>query len=115
VSLPVKPTVTTQYRLASGNVAAASVRVPVAALARLYPPRSQDELRGYMRPVLPGSPVLVQRQDGTAWTTVARAAVGDDGTFVATLRLVDGTYRARVTPGHGLVVGTTPVLQVSTS
>jgi hypothetical protein len=38
-----------------------------------------------------------------------------NGTFVATLRLVDGVYRARVTPGHGLVAGTTPVLQVSSS
>jgi SpoIID/LytB domain protein len=115
VSLPVKPTVTTQYRLASGNVAAASVRVPVAALVRLYAPRTQGELGGYMRPILPGSPVLVQRQEGTTWTTVARASVADDGTFAAKLQLVDGTYRARVTPGHGLVVGTTPVLQVSTS
>jgi SpoIID/LytB domain protein len=115
VSLAVRPTSSTQYRLASGKVAAAAVRVPVAALARLYPPRTQDVLRGYMRPIISGSPVLVQRQDGTTWTTVARAAVTDDGTFVATLRLVDGTYRARVTPGHGLVAGTTPVLQVSSS
>jgi hypothetical protein len=115
VSIPVKPTATTQYRLAAGKVAAAAVRVPVAALARLYPPRTQDELRGYMRPVVPGSPVVIQRQEGTAWTTVARAGVMADGTFVATLRLVDGTYRARVTPGHGLVAGTTPILQVSSS
>jgi stage II sporulation protein D len=115
VSLAVKPTSSTQYRLASGKVAAAAVRVPVAALVRLYPPQTQNELRGYMRPILPGSPVLVQRQEGSTWTTVARAGVGADGTFTATLRLVDGTYRARVTPGHGLVVGTTPVLQVSSS
>jgi stage II sporulation protein D len=115
VSLAIKPTATTQYRLASGKVAAAAVRVPVAPLVRLYPPRTQDELRGYMRPILPGSPALIQRQDGTAWTTVARATVAEDGTFAARLRLVDGTYRARVTPGQGLVTGTTPILQVSSS
>jgi hypothetical protein len=115
VSLAVRPRATTQYRLASGKVAAAPIRVPVAALARLYPPRTQDELRGYMRPVLPGTPVVIQRQNGTSWATVARAAVLADGTFTGTLRLVDGIYRARVTPGHGLVVGTTPVLQVSSS
>jgi SpoIID/LytB domain protein len=115
VSLPVKPTASTQYRLAAGKVAAAAVRVPVAALVRLYAPRTQNELRGYMRPVLPGSPVVIQRQEGTRWTTVARAAIVGDGTFAATLPLVDGTYRARVTPGHGLVVGTTPTLQVSSS
>ena len=115
VTLTVKPTSTTQYRLASGQVAAAAVRVPVAPLVRLYPPRAQDELRGYMRPVLGGTPALIQRQDGTAWVTAARAVVGADGTFAASLRLVDGTYRARVTPGHGLVTGTTPILQVSSS
>jgi stage II sporulation protein D len=115
VTVPVKPTSTTQYRLASGKAAAAAVRVAVAPLLRLYPPRTQNELRGYMRPVLPGSPALIQRQAGMVWTTVARAKVAADGTFAAKLRLVDGTYRARVTPGHGLVAGTTPVLQVSSS
>src|SRR5438034_159245 len=35
----VKPLVTTQYRLASGKVSAAAVRVPVAPLARFYPTR----------------------------------------------------------------------------
>jgi SpoIID/LytB domain protein len=115
VTVPVKPTSTTQYRLASGKAAAAAVRVAVAPLLRLYPPRTQNELRGYMRPVLPGSPALIQRQAGMVWTTVARAKVAADGAFAAKLRLVDGTYRARVTPGHGLVAGTTPVLQVSSS
>jgi stage II sporulation protein D len=115
LSVAVKPTTTTQYRLASGKIAAAAVRVPVAPLVRLSPPQTQDELRGSMRPALPGAPVVVQRQDGTTWAPVARAAVAADGTFTARLRLVDGTYRARVTPGHGLVVGTTPILQVSTS
>jgi hypothetical protein len=68
-----------------------------------------------MRPVLPGSSALIQRQQGSVWATVARAVVAGNGTFVAKLRLVDGTYRARVAPGHGLVVGTTPLLQVSSS
>jgi SpoIID/LytB domain protein len=115
VSLAVKPTATTQYRLASGKVAAAAVRVPVAALVRLYPPRTQDEVRGYLRPILPGSTALIQRQSGMAWTTVARATVADDGSFTAPLRLVDGTYRARVSPGHGFVTGTSAILQVSST
>jgi stage II sporulation protein D len=115
VTLPVKPTATTQYRLASGKVAAAAVRVPVAALVRLYPPDTQSELRGYMRPLLPGTTVAIQRQSGTAWPTVARATVAADGTFTAKLQLVDGTYRAQAAPGHGLVTGTTPILQVSSS
>jgi SpoIID/LytB domain protein len=115
VSLPIKPTTTTQYRLASGKVAAAAVRVPVAALVRLYPPQSPDELRGYLRPILPGSTALIQRQTSTTWETVARATVAADGTFAASTHLVDGTYRARVSPGHGLVTGTSPILQVSST
>jgi stage II sporulation protein D len=115
VTLPVKPTATTQYRLASGKAAAAAVRVPVAALVRLYTPDTQTELRGYMRPILSGTPVVIQRQQGTAWATVGHATVAADGTFTAKLQLVDGTYRAQVTPGHGLVTGTTPILQVSSS
>jgi SpoIID/LytB domain protein len=115
VTLPVKPTTTTQYRLASGKVAAAAVRVPVAALLRLYAPQTPDELRGYMRPVLSGTAVVIQRQQGTAWPTVGRATVAADGTFTAKLQLVNGTYRAQSTPGHGLVTGTTPILQVSSS
>jgi hypothetical protein len=115
VSLAVKPSTTTQYRLASGKVAAAAVRVPVAPFVRLYPPSTQDELRGYMRPALPGAPALIQRQTGAVWTTVTRTTIADDGSFTVRLRLVDGTYRARVTPGNGLVTGTTPILQVSSS
>jgi stage II sporulation protein D len=115
VSVPVKPTTTTQYRLAAGKVAAAAVRVPVAPLVRLYAPRTQDELRGYMRPAIPGAPVIVQRQSGDAWATVARTEIAGDGIFRSRLRLVDGTYRARVSPGRGLVPGTTPILQVSSS
>jgi stage II sporulation protein D len=115
VGVPVKPTATTQYRLASGKIAAAAIRVAVAPLVRLYPPQTQEELRGYMRPILPRSPAVIQRHEGSAWTTVARAAVAANGTFTARLRLVDGTYRARVTPGHGLVPGTSPILQVSSS
>src|SRR5437764_4507081 len=40
LSFVVKPTVTTRYRLTSGKVVAASVRVPVAPLARFYTTRT---------------------------------------------------------------------------
>src|SRR5712691_8633204 len=63
VSVLVKPTVTTRYRLSSGKVSAASIRVPVAPLARFYPARAQDRLTGYVRPAsLSGTKVLVQKQ-----------------------------------------------------
>jgi len=116
LSVVVKPTVTTQYRLTSGKVVAASVRVPVAPLARFYPARTPDQLRGYVRPAtLAGATVLIQKQQGTAWPTVAQTTVGADGDFLAELQLTTGVYRARVSSGHGFVVGFSPVLQVSTS
>jgi stage II sporulation protein D len=116
LSFVVKPTVTTRYRLTSGKVAAASVRVPVAPLARFYPARTPDQLSGYVRPTtLAGASVLIQRQQGTAWPTVAETTVGADGDFLAKLTLTTGVYRARVSSGHGFVVGFSPVLQVTTS
>jgi len=116
LSFVVKPTVTTRYRLTSGKVAAAAVRVPVAPLARFYPARTPDQLSGYVRPTtLAGATVLIQRQQGTAWPTVAQTTVGADGDFLAKLPLTTGVYRARVSSGHGFVVGFSPVLQVTTS
>src|SRR6478609_7555114 len=115
VSVLVKPSVTTQYRLASGKVLAASVRVPVAPLTRFYPVRTQTQLRGYVRPgSLAGTTVLIQKQQGAAWPTVAETTVGADGDFVAALQLTTGIYRARINSGHGFVVGFSPVVQVTT-
>jgi len=114
VSVLVKPAVTTQYRLASGKVLAASVRVPVAPLARFYPVRTPTQLRGYVRPgSLAGTAVLIQKQQSAAWPTVAETTVGADGDFLAALQLTTGVYRARVNSGHGFVVGFSPVVQVT--
>jgi stage II sporulation protein D len=112
----VKPTITTRYRLSSGKVAAESVRVPVAPLARFYPARTPDRLTGYVRPVtLTGTTVLIQKQQGAAWPTVGQATVEANGDFLAKLQLTTGVYRARVSSGHGFAVGFSRVLQVSTS
>ena len=115
LAVSVRPTATTLYRLVSGKIATGSTRVPVAPVVRLIPPRTQTELRGYMKPVVTGAAAFVQRLNGTSWVTVARATVDASGFFDAQLQLTDGTYRARVVPGHGLVAGISPVLQVSTS
>src|SRR2546422_2101040 len=116
LSVVVKPTVTTQYRLTSGKVVTASVRVPVAPLARFYAANTPDQLRGYVRPAtLAGAAVLIQKQQGTAWPTVAQTSVGADGDFLSKLPLTTGVYRARISSGHGFVVGFSPVLQVTTS
>jgi stage II sporulation protein D len=116
VTALVKPAITTRYRLSSGKATAESVRVPVAPLARFYPAPTQDRLTGYVRPTsLAGTTVLIQRQQGEAWPTVGRATIEANGDFLANLQLTTGVYRARVSSGHGFVVGFSPVLQVSTS
>lgn len=112
----VKPTITTRYRLSMGKVSAESVRVTVAPLTRFYPARTPDRLSGYVRPVsLNGTTVLIQKQQGEAWPTVGQAVVEANGDFLAKLPLTTGVYRARISSGHGFVVGFSPVLQVSTS
>jgi stage II sporulation protein D len=116
VTALVKPPLTMRYRLTSGKVTAAPVRVPVAPLVRFYPPRTPDQLRGYVRPLaLAGSAVVIQREQGAGWASVAQTSVEADGTFLAKLQLTTGVYRARVGSGRGFVAGWTPVLQVTSS
>src|SRR5207249_4877961 len=101
ISALVKPQLTTRYRLSSGKVSAAPIRVPVAPLARFYPARTPDRLTGYVRPTsLAGTTVLFQRQEGAAWPTVGQAVVDANGDFLAKLQLTTGVYRARVSSGH---------------
>jgi hypothetical protein len=72
-------------------------------------------LTGYVRPVsLAGTTILIQKQQGAAWPTVGQTTVEGNGDFLAKLQLTTGVYRARVSSGHGFVVGYSPVLQVST-
>jgi stage II sporulation protein D len=115
LAVSVAPKVTTEYRLATSKIAAAAARVSVAPVVRLLTPHTPTELRGTVRPIVAGTPVAIQRQQGTRWTTVGHATVDARGRFDATLQLTSGTYRARVPAGHGLVVGVSAILQVTTS
>ena len=115
IAVSVKPTATSYYRLSVGKAATAVARVPVAPLVRLTPPRTQTDLRGTVRPILPGVAVAIQLEQGSKWVTVAHTTLTTSGTFDAQLQLADGTYRARVAPGHGLVAGVSSILQVSSS
>jgi stage II sporulation protein D len=111
-AVSVKPAATTRYRLTSGRVAGAPIRVPIAPLVRFYPVRSATSLRGLVRPVLPGASVRIQRQEGSAWRSVASARVDERGDFEAAVRLTAGIYRARVVSGRGFVPGVSRVLRV---
>jgi stage II sporulation protein D len=116
VALVAKPTITTDYRLATSSVAAAPVRVAVAPRVRFYADKTPGQLRGLVRPVLAGAAVQIQRQDETtgSWTTVATTAVGASGDFETALELDAGVYRARVAAVKGFAAGTTPPLHVVT-
>jgi stage II sporulation protein D len=111
-SVPLKPLASAEYRLASGTVRTAAVRVAVAPLVRLVPPQSTTALRGSARPVLPGATVVIERLQGTAWTSAASATVDERGAFEARLQLTPGSYRARLAPGRGFAPGLSPVLNV---
>jgi stage II sporulation protein D len=115
VSTVVKPLQATQYRLTSGKVFSSAVTVRVAPLVKLAAATDQTSLRGSVKPALDGIEVDVQRQSGTTWKTVARAALSADGTFQAALTLSPGTYRARVAPGRGFVAGSSAPLRVVTA
>ena len=107
-AMTVKPKATTSYRIALGIARGPVARVPVAPLVRFYPLRAAaTELRGLVRPVLPGA-----RVDGTQWKTVKSVQVDERGDFAAALQLASGSYRARAISGRGFVPGTTRVLQV---
>ena len=108
----VQPRISTSYRLAVGKVASATAQVGVAPLVRFYTVADRANLRGFVRPVLAGAPVQIQRLSGTSWATVARATVDANGDFAAQLTVSAGTYRARVAPGHGFVPGTSSPLKV---
>jgi hypothetical protein len=109
----VKPNLSTEYRLVSGTIRTEPLRVVVAPRVRLAAPSAPTALRGTVRPVLPGVPVVIQRQvNGGPWTRVAAAQVDERGAFQAQLALTPGTYRARVAPGRGFAVGISPVLNV---
>jgi stage II sporulation protein D len=116
VSFVETPTITTDYRLATSQAAAAYVRIRVTPSVSLDAPQSATEMSGRELPVLPGAPVLVQQQNPTgspAWTTVARGTVDADGAFSVSGALAPGTYRAVVAPGHGYWPGASAAVTVA--
>jgi len=106
-SVTVRPTVTTPYRLLAGTAAGATISVPVAPVVRF------GGAGGTVNPVVGSAVVEIQRQDGTAWTTIATAPVDASGSFAAAAKLTTGAYRARYAPGNGLVAGVSPVRQIA--
>ena len=113
VAATLSPKVTTDSRISSGIARSAVVRLSVAPSVRLTASSDRTAVTGLVKPLLPGTPVQVQRQgtNGT-WTTVSTASVTADGAFEASVNLTPGSYRARVVAGKGFAAGLSPVLTV---
>lgn len=112
VSVTTKPRETGEYRLVANQLRSAPITVQVAPLLRFYAMPDPTTLRGYARPILPGAPVVIQRQDGAAWRNVVQAPVDANGDFQVTFDITPGTYRARLAPGRRFAPGVSPVLRV---
>lgn len=105
----VRPQVTTQYRLVSGNVRAGLASVGVAP--RIGVQGSVAGAQGTMRPAFAGATVELQQRTGTTWATIATTATDAGGSWSFAQPLAPGSYRIRCTSaGHGLVPGLSSTL-----
>jgi SpoIID/LytB domain protein len=109
-SFAVKPVGTTWYRLASGPVRGALIRVDTGGT--ITAAVGTDAITGGVSTKAAGAPVFLDRKDGKSWITVATATAAADGTFAFRPLPIPGTYRVRCTPGHGLPAGATSVLTI---
>ncbi len=110
-TVEVSPRAETWYRLASGTVRGALIRVETggAVTASIAP----DSITGAVSAQTAGAPLFLDRRDGKRWITVATTRAVEDGTFAFRPLPAPGTYRVRYTPGHGLPTGTTSVLTIT--
>jgi stage II sporulation protein D len=108
VTLTAKPSVMTDYRLATSTAAAGFVRVKVMPLVTVTS-TANAQVQGTETPLLPDAPVEVQVQSpDLTWTLIAAGTVAADGTFVVPAAIPAGsTYRVVVTPGRGYAPATT--------
>jgi stage II sporulation protein D len=109
----VAPKVTTDYRLESGGFKSAVVRVAVAPLVQLTAGADAVSVSGSARPAAAGAAVQIQRLGASGWETVASTSTDAQGAFAASVNLVAGTYRARVTLGRGFAIGLSATLTVN--
>jgi len=102
-----RPTITTDYRIATPAAAAAFVRIRVAPSIQLTT-FTTSLVAGTEQPLLAAAPVVVQQQNADAtWATVATGTVNADGSFSIPVQLVSGgTYRVSVGPATGYAAGT---------
>jgi stage II sporulation protein D len=108
----IKPTSTTRFRLAVGDISSSPVAVAVARSVRLHVPPDLSGFWGRVRPAAAGVAVRIQRQAGAGWRTVAAARTKASGRFTLPRPVAPGSYRARVAAGAGFVTGVSKLLVV---
>jgi 5-hydroxyisourate hydrolase-like protein (transthyretin family) len=112
VAPKIRPSATSRFRLAVGEIASAPVAVPVARSLRVHVPNDLTGFWGTVRPASAGVVVRIQRQAGAGWRTVATAGTRATGRFTLSRAVAPGTYRARVAAGAGFVTGLSKPLKV---
>lgn len=114
VQLTAKPTIATDYRLATTSDAAGAVHIKVMPLVKITS-TAAGQVLGNELPVLPDAPVQVQIQNpDLTWADAADGVVDADGTFTVPVALPPGSnYRVVVTPGRGYAPATTTPLTVA--
>jgi len=104
------PSITTDFRVASGNGAAAPRRVYVRTKVAFRTPHAPfTRLSGVVRPARKGITVTLQRRrtDGT-WALYATAKTSAAGDFTFRLGRA-GTFRARADAGTGFTTGSATI------
>ena len=103
------PRLSTQYRLAWGDVRAGLAKIAVSPVVTATV--TAGAISGSVQPAVVAAAVELQRQDGIAWTTVSSTTTDATGAWSFPGTLAPGTYRVRCAPGHGLAPGlSTPVV-----
>jgi stage II sporulation protein D len=110
-TVEVSPQGQTWYRLASGPVRGALIRIDSGGV--ITATVGTDSITGAVAAQAAGAPVFLDRKDAGSWITVGTANAATDGTFAFRPLPTAGTYRVRCRPGHGLPAGTTPVLTIT--
>jgi stage II sporulation protein D len=110
-SFEVTPEGETWYRLASGRVHGARIRVDTSGVVTAV--LGKDAITGAVSSQAGGAPIFLDWKDEGNWITVGTARAGADGTFAFRPLPAPGTYRVRCKPRHGLPRGTTSVLIIT--
>jgi SpoIID/LytB domain protein len=109
-SVLVRPQVSTQYRLAWGDVRVGLSKIAVAP--RVEAAAGPGGITGSVHPLVSGATVSLQQRSGSAWTTASTATIDLAGGF-SFVSVAPGTYRIRCAPGQGLAAGVSAPLVVS--